>query len=156
MPTLALNKKANFNYNLQETFEAGLVLRGYETKAIKDGHVSLIGAYISTRFSSSGHPELFLVGAHVSKYKHAGLMEDYNPLRERKLLMKKTEINYLIGKKQTLGLTLIPLKIYTKRSLVKIEIALAQGKKKYDKREDLKKRDIDRQIQTLTKRSFKK
>lgn len=156
MPTLALNKKANFDYNLLETFEAGLVLLGHETKAVKDGHVSLIGSYVSARLSKINQTELFLVGAHISKYRHAGNLEDYNPLRERKLLLKKKEISYLLGKKQVSGLTLIPLKIYTKRSFVKVEIALAQGKKKYDKREDLKKRDLDRQLKTLTKKEIRR
>lgn len=151
MPVLATNKKATFNYKLLETFEAGLFLLGHEVKAIKDGHVSLKGAYLSFRYPL-GKPEIFLIGAHISKYRHAGNLDDYNPIRERKILLKAKEINHLLGKKEEKGLTLIPVKIYTKRSLIKLELALAEGKKKFDKRADLKKKDLDRQISTLMKR----
>jgi SsrA-binding protein len=154
MPSLATNKKANFDYKLLETFEAGLVLHGYEVKAVKDGHVSLKGAYISFRYLN-GSPELYLIGAHISKYRHAGNLPDYNPLRERKLLLRNSEIKHLLGKKQENGLTLVPVKIYTKRSLIKMEVALAEGKKKFDKRDDLKKKDLDRQISTLMKRGLR-
>ncbi|MEI6835303.1 MAG: SsrA-binding protein SmpB [Candidatus Falkowbacteria bacterium] len=154
MPVLATNKKANFDYKLLETFEAGLVLFGHEVKAIKDGHVSLKGAYISFRYLNSA-PELFLIGAHISKYRHAGNLPDYNPIRERKILLRNREIQHLLGKKQENGLTLVPVKIYTKRSLIKMELALAEGKKKFDKREDLKKKDLDRQISTLMKRGLR-
>ena len=151
MPVLATNKKASFDYKLLETFEAGLVLFGHEVKAIKDGHVSLKGSYISFRYQNN-KPELYLIGAHISKYRHAGNLEDYNPTRERKILLKAKEINHLLGKKEESGLTLVPVKIYTKHSLIKIELALAEGKKKFDKRSDLKKRDLDRQISTLMKK----
>ncbi len=151
MPVLATNKKANFNYKLLESFEAGLVLLGHEVKAVKDGHVSLKGSYISFRYNN-GKPELFLIGAHISKYRHAGNLENYNPTRERKVLLKNKEIQHLLGKKEERGLTLVPVKIYTKRSLIKMELALAEGKKKFDKRADLKKKDLDRQISTLMKR----
>ena len=154
MPSLATNKKANFDYKLLETFEAGLVLHGYEVKAVKDGHVSLKGAYISFRYLN-GSPELYLIGAHISKYRHAGNLPDYNPIRERKLLLRNSEIKHLLGKKQENGLTLVPVKIYTKRSLIKMEVALAEGKKKFDKRDDLKKKDLDRQISTLMKRGLR-
>ncbi len=153
MPILATNKKANFDYELQEAFEAGLMLLGHEVKAIKNGHVSLKGAYISFRYHN-GKAEPYLIGAHISKYQQAGhLLDDYNVLRERKILLNKKEINYLIGKKQEGNLTLVPVKIYTKHSLVKIAIALGEGKKKYDKREDLKKKAIERDLRTLTKRT---
>jgi len=151
MPILATNKKANFDYKLLETLEAGLVLYGHEVKAIKDGHVSLKGSYISFRYHN-GQPELFLIGAHISRYRHAGNLTDYDPIRERKILLKNKEIQHLLGKKQENGLTLVPVKIYTKHSLIKLELALAEGKKKYDKRADLKKKDLDREISTLIKR----
>lgn len=150
MPILAKNKRASFDYKILQTFEAGLMLLGHEVKSIKAGHISLKGSYVS--FRGDG---LYLIGAHVSKYKQAGTMDDYNATRERKILLKKKEIKYLLGKKQEGGLTLVPVKIYTKRSLIKIELALAEGKKKYDKREDLKKKDIDRDLRTLTKRSLR-
>ena len=154
MPILASNKKANFDYKLLESFEAGLVLFGYEVKAVKDGHISLKGSYISFRYLN-GKPELYLIGAHISKYRHAGNLPDYNPIRERKILLKNKEIKHLLGKKEENGLTLVPIKIYTKRSLIKMELALAEGKKKFDKRADLKKKDLDRQISTLMKRGLK-
>jgi len=155
MPTLATNKKAHFDYKLIETFEAGLVLYGYEVKAVKDGHISLKGSYVSFRYTATGSPELYLIGAHISKYRHAGNLPDYNPLRERKILLRNSEIKHLLGKKQENGLTLVPVKIYTKRSLIKMELALAEGKKKFDKRDDLKKKDLDRQISTLMKRGLR-
>jgi len=154
MPILATNKKANFDYKLLETFEAGLVLFGHEVKAVKDGHISLKGSYISFRYPN-GSPELYLVGAHISKYRHAGNLPDYNPIRERKILLKANEIKHLLGKKEENGLTLVPVKIYTKHSLIKMEVALAEGKKKFDKREDLKKKDLDRQISTLMKQRLR-
>lgn len=150
MPILATNKKANFDYKLIESFEAGLVLFGYEVKAVKDGHISLKGAYISFRQS-----ELYLIGAHISKYRHAGNLPDYNPIRERKILLRNKEIKHLLGKKEENGLTLVPVKIYTKHSLIKMELALAEGKKKFDKRADLKKKDLDRQISTLMKQRLR-
>jgi SsrA-binding protein len=150
MPQLAQNKKANFDYELLEKHEAGLVLFGHEVKAIRAGQLSLKGSYISIR-TNQGHPELFLINCQVSPYKQAGDMPDYNPLRERKLLLKKDEIRRLLGKKQIEGLTLIPLKIYTNHSFLKLEFALAKGKKKYDKRESIKKREVDRQLRSLTK-----
>ncbi len=154
MPTLATNKKASFDYKLLEILEAGLVLYGHEVKAVKDGHISLKGSYISFRYLN-GVPELYLIGAHISKYRHAGNLPDYNPIRERKLLLKNREIKHLLGKKEENGLTLVPVKIYTKRSLIKMELALAEGKKKFDKRDDLKKKDLDRQISTLMKQRLR-
>lgn len=155
MPILAKNKRASFDYKLLDSFEAGLMLLGHEVKSVKNGHVSLKGAYISFRYKD-GKAEPYLIGAHISKYKQAGrLLDDYNVIRERKILLNKKEINYLLGKKQEGNLTLVPVKIYTKRSLIKIEIALGEGKKKYDKREDLKKKAIERDLRTLTKKNFR-
>jgi len=153
MPMLANNRRASFDYDLLENYEAGLVLLGHEAKSAKAGHVNLSGAYVSLRSGNNGS-ELWLVGAHISPYRFAGKMNDYDPNRERKLLLKKREIAYLIGKIQEKGLTLVPVKMYTKRSFVKLEFALGRGKKKYDKRESIKKRELDRQIRTLTKRQI--
>jgi len=152
MPQLAQNKKANFDYELQDKYEAGLVLFGHEVKAVRAGQVSLKGSFISIR-TKNGHSELYLVNCQISPYKCAGSMPDYNPMRERKLLLKHQEINHLLGKKLTEGLTLIPLKIYTNHSFLKLEFAIAKGKKKYDKRETIKKREVDRRLRSLTKRS---
>ncbi|MFA7715257.1 MAG: SsrA-binding protein SmpB [Candidatus Paceibacterota bacterium] len=151
MPLLAQNKKANFDYQILETYEAGLVLFGHEVKAARAGQVSLKGSFISVR-TKNGQPELYLLNCQISPYKQAGPLPDYNQHRERKLLMKRQEISHLLGKKQAEGLTLIPLKLYTNHSFLKLEFAVAKGKKKYDKRDSIKKRDVDRQIRSLTKR----
>jgi SsrA-binding protein len=151
MSVLSVNKKANFDYKILETLEAGLVLFGYEVKAVKDGHISLKEAFIDIKTDKKAHSELYLVKAHISKYGPAGLLPDYDPTRPRKLLLHQRQVAYLIGKKKQAGLTLIPLKIYTKNSFIKLEFGVAQGKKKFDKRADLKKRDTDRHIRTLIK-----
>lgn len=151
MPRLAQNKKANFDYELLEKYEAGLALLGHEVKAVRAGQVSLKGSFISLR-TKNGKTELYLIGCQISPYKQAGPLPDYNQTRERKLLLKKEEISKLLGKKQTEGLTLIPLQIYTKHSFLKLEFAVARGKKKYDKREAIKKREVDRNLRSLTKR----
>ena len=153
MPTLANNRKASFDYDLLETYEAGVVLLGHEAKSAKAGHINFGGAYVSLRSGQNG-PELWLLNAHISPYRYAGKLPDYDPVRERKLLLNRKEIAHLLGKTQEKGLTLVPLKMYTKRSFVKLEFALGRGKKKYDKRESIKKREVERQIRTLTKRSI--
>ncbi|MGI6373886.1 MAG: SsrA-binding protein SmpB [Patescibacteria group bacterium] len=151
MAVLVSNKKASFDYELLSNYEAGLVLLGHEVKALKNGQGSLKGAYISLR-TKAGKSELYLINAQISPYKYAGPLPDYNPLRDRKLLLKRQEINQLVGKKAVEGLTLIPLKIYTKHSFLKLEFALARGKKKHDKREAIKRRDVDRRLRSLIKR----
>ncbi len=154
MPTLAKNKRASFDYELIEKYEAGLMLLGHEVKSAKDGQINLSGSYVSWKKQKDKN-ELFLVKAQISPYKFAGKLEDYNPKRDRKLLLNKKEINYLLGKTQQAGLTLIPVKIYTKRGLIKLEFALAKGKKKFDKREDIKRKEIERQTRTLTKKLYR-
>lgn len=154
MPLLAQNRKASFDYEILEKYEAGLVLLGHEVKALRSGQASLKGSFISFK-KKSGKNEAYLVNCQISPYKKAGTLTDYNPRRERKILLKKKEIDRLFGKSQTEGLTLIPLRIYTRHSFLKLEFALAKGKKKYDKRESIKNRDVDRRLRSLTKRSFK-
>ncbi len=151
MPVLAVNKRANFDYEIQEKYEAGIVLYGYEVKAVKTGHISLKGSFVTFKKTKARLPEVYLTNAHIPLYKHAGDVIAYDPTRSRKLLLKKKEIKYLLGKRQEQGLTLIPLKIYTKRSLIKLEFGVGKGRKKYDKREVIKKREFDRQARTLTK-----
>jgi SsrA-binding protein len=148
MPPLAQNRKANFDYELLDKYEAGLVLFGHEVKAVRAGQVSLKGSFISIR-TKNGKAELYLVGCQISPYKNAGPLPDYNQTRERRLLLKREEIRQLLGKKQTEGLTLIPLKIYTNHSFLKLEFAVARGKKKYDKRESIKKREVERTLRSL-------
>lgn len=150
MSTLAHNRRASFDFELLENYEAGLVLSGQEAKSAKAGQVNLNGAYVSLK-TENGAPTAYLLGAHIAPYKFAGNLTDYDPIRERKLLLSKRELGRLQGKIQEKGLTLIPLKMYTKRSFVKLEFALGKGKKKFDKRESIKKREVDRQLRTLTK-----
>jgi len=156
MTVLAVNKRANFDYDIQETYEAGLVLLGYEVKSIKTGHISLKGSYVTfKKVKNKNVPEAHLLNAHVPLYKFAGDRPNYDPIRSRKLLLKKKEIAYLMGKKDEQGLTLVPIKIYTKHSFIKLEFGIGKGRKKYDKREVIKKRELDREVRTLTKRSLK-
>jgi SsrA-binding protein len=146
MPTLALNKKARFDYEILESFEGGLVLAGHEVKSIKAGHAQLKGSFLHIYKN-----ELWLKGAYIAPYKPAGPLPDYDPYQNRKVLIHKKELKKLIGKKQMLGISMIPLSIYTKGGLVKLEFAMGKGKKKYEKRESIKKRDIQRQMQEKMK-----
>jgi SsrA-binding protein len=143
MKVLSENRKASYDYNILEKFEAGLVLFGQEVKSIKTGHINLAGSFVAIR---EGEP--FLLGVKVPPYQPNNAGADYNEAREKKLLLNKKEINYLIGKTKQKGFSLIPLKIYEKSGRVKLEFGLAKGKKKYDKKEAIKKRDIERDIRT--------
>ena len=141
MKVFSENKKALFDYNILENFEAGVVLFGQEVKSIKTGHINLASSYIVLKGQ-----EPFLVGVKVPPYQPNNAGSDYNDERQRKLLLNKKEINYLIGKTKVKGFSLIPLKIYEKNGRIKLEFGLAKGKKKYDKKEKIKKRDIEREI----------
>ena len=141
MQILSENKKAYYDYEILEKFEAGLVLQGQEVKSIKGGHISLSGSYVIFR-----QEEPYLIGAKIPAYQPKNAPTDYNPERLRKLLLNKKEINILIGKSKEGGFSIIPLKVYTKNGRIKLEFGLAKGKKKYDKKEKIKKRDIDREI----------
>ena len=141
MKVFSENKKAYYNYDILEKFEAGLVLLGTEVKSIKGGHINLAGSYIVFR-----QEEPYLIGAKIPAYQPKNAPSDYNPERQRKLLLNKKEINYLIGKSNMRGFSLVPLKIYEKSGKLKLEFGLAKGKKKYDKKEKIKKRDIDREV----------
>ncbi|MBI4811919.1 SsrA-binding protein SmpB [Candidatus Falkowbacteria bacterium] len=153
MSVLTVNKRAKFDYEILETYEAGIVLFGHEVKSIKTGHISLKGSFVTLK-SAIGNklPEAYLTNAHIPLYKHAAGVKNYDPYRPRKLLLKKNEIERLIGKKQEQGLTLVPLKIYTKRSFIKLEFGIGKGRKKADKREVIKKREVEKKIRTLTKK----
>lgn len=140
---LAENRRSFHDYTILETFVAGLVLTGQEVKATKNHQISLKGSFIT--FSNN---EAYLTNTHISPYKNAQEIPSYQPDRPRKLLLKRKEIANLLGKKHAQGLTIIPLKVFVaKRGLIKVEIALARGKKMYDKRSDIKKRDSERKIQ---------
>ena len=147
MKILAENKKAYFDYEILEKFEAGIALTGREVKSIKGGHISLNGSYVV--IDSKG--EVFLIGAHVPPYQPKNMPGDYDPERSRKLLLKRKEINYLIGKHDQKGLTFIPLKVYTNNGNIKLEFSIAKGKKQFDKRETIKKRDTEREIERAMK-----
>ncbi len=135
---ICLNRKASFNYFFQELYEAGIVLKGSEIKSVRAGKINIADSYAIDK-----EGEIFLVNSHIPLYKEASY-SNHNPLDERKLLLNKKEINKLIGKVQREGLTLIPTKMYFKKGKAKIEIAVAKGKKQYDKRQSIKKRDWNR------------
>lgn len=142
---VATNRKAAHDYSIEDRFEAGLVLRGTEIKSIRAGQANLREGYVSLR-----RDELFLVNTHISAYEPAG-HSGHDPLRERKLLMHRKEIAKITQKLKERGYTLIPLKIYLKHGRAKIEIALARGKREFDKRETIAKRDAARQIDRALK-----
>ena len=142
MPTIARNKQIGHNFKILEEFEAGLALTGAEVKAAKLSQINLRGSFVSIQAG-----EAWIKNMHISPYKKAGLnQKNYNPEQDRKLLLKNKELDYLIGKTKERGLTIIPISVYTTRRLVKVKIALVKGKKKHDKRQVMKKRDIDREI----------
>lgn len=153
MKVIADNKKAKFDYEWLEKFEAGIQLKGHEVKSLKTRGVNLAGTYILLKKNAKNpnKAELFWIGAKIAPYQPYNTEKTYNPERDRKLLLNDKEIRYLIGKSQEKGLTLVPIMLYTKTSFIKLEFAIAKGKKKADKRETIKKRDIDRQIRTELK-----
>lgn len=142
MPTLAVNKKATFDYELLEKYEAGLKLTGQEVKSAKNGHVNLKGSYVVINDDGQAN----VLNMHIARYNKAGRLPDYDPDRSRLLLLKKKELHYLLGKKQEKGLTLVPTKVYTKFGKIKLEFAIGRGKKKFDKRQSIKKRELDRKL----------
>lgn len=139
------NPKVNFDYEILETVEAGLVLEGHEVKSIKTGKASIKGSYVKII-----NDEPYLIGATVAPYQVANTPKDYDPQRSRKLLLSKKQIAALIGTSKAHGLTLVPLKIYGRNNRLKLLVGVARGKKKYDKRESIKKKDIARAKQRGT------
>jgi SsrA-binding protein len=146
MKLVADNKKARFDFEILETYEAGVVLRGSEVKSIRNGSVNLKDAYVS--FIGD---EAFLQNAHISVYQ-ASSYNNHEPERLRKLLLNRNELNKIIAKTRERGLSCIPLKIYFKEGRIKLEIALCKGKKSHDKRDAIKKRDVDRETQNAMKK----
>jgi len=145
--TIIENKKAYFNYQILEKLEAGISLIGQEVKSIKSGRINLAGSYVVLKGPvKGGHPEVFLIGANIPPYQPKNAPSDYNPERSRKLLLKKSEIKYLIGKVKQKGLTLVPLRVYTKRGKIKLEFGVARGKKKVNKRELIRRREAEREM----------
>ena len=141
------NRKATHLYHILEEYEAGLVLTGTEVKSLREGRASLPESYAEIR-----NGELFLVGCHISEYS-AGNRYNHDPVRDRKLLMSKKEIRRLQGKVLEKGLTLVPLSIYFHDGWAKVKIALARGKKVFDKREDLKRKQADREAERALRRA---
>jgi SsrA-binding protein len=135
------NKKAFFNYSIEETYQAGIALVGSEVKSLRDGRINLGDSYADIK-----RGEVFLVDAHISPYPQANRM-NHEPLRTRKLLLHKREIRRLIGKIEQRGYTLIPLKFYFADGKVKVDLGLAKGKKLFDKRETLKKKTMEREME---------
>jgi SsrA-binding protein len=140
------NRKAYHEYFIEEKFEAGIVLQGTEVKSLRGGRANLQDSYASVRDG-----EVFLHHCHISPYSHGNIM-NHDPIRVRKLLLHKKEINKLLGKTQQKGLTLIPLRIYfSKRGQAKVELGLAKGKKLYDRRESIKTREAGREVERAIK-----
>ncbi len=135
---ICLNRKASFNYFFEELIEAGIVLKGSEIKSIRDGKVNIADSYAVEKKG-----EIILINSYIASYKQASII-NHNPIDERKLLLNKREIKKLIGKIQRDGLTIVPTRMYFKKGKAKIELAVAKGKKKYDKRATKKNRDWNR------------
>ncbi len=138
--TLCANRKARHDYHIEETYEAGIALLGSEVKSIREGRANLRDSYAAFRDG-----ELFLFNCHISPYAQASRFNP-DPLRPRKLLMRREEIQRLVGKVEAKGLTLVPLSLYLKGRLVKVGLALGRGKKQYDRREDIKRREAEREV----------
>lgn len=144
---LATNKAAKQKYEIMENFEAGVKLTGPEVKSCKAGQVSLRGSYATIDGRA-----LILLGCHISRYQPAfAAQKDYHPSRTRILLLTKKQLNSLIGKLKEKRLSLVPLTVYSKNGLIKVDLGLARGRKKYEKRELIKKRDVEREIRKILK-----
>ncbi len=138
---LTVNRKAYHNYEILDTIEAGIVLKGSEVKSAKNGHINIRDA-----FAIIDDGEVYLLNAHIPPYQYS-TYDKVDPYRRRKLLLHRREIDRLEGKLKTRGLTLVPLKVYIKNGKIKVELALVKGKKKYDKRQAIKERDLKREME---------
>ena len=141
MASYADNRQARFNYEFMEKYETGIELLGMEVKSVRGGQMSLEGAFVIVRGG-----EAFLINANVPPYQPKNAEKDYNSLRNRKLLLTKKEITELAGSEKNKSLTIVPISVYNKGRKIKVEIALVKGKKKFDKRETIKKRETDREV----------
>ena len=141
MASYAENRKARFNYEILEKYETGIELLGTEVKSVRGGQMSLEGAFVIVRGG-----EAFLINANIPPFQPKNAPKDYDPLRNRKLLLTKKELAVLSGSEKNKSLTIVPISVYNKNRKIKVEIALVKGKKKFDKRETLKKRDTEREI----------
>ncbi len=141
---ITTNKRAYFDYRILETYEAGIELKGFEVKAVKTGRINLAGSYVIIR-----NNQAWILNADIPPYQPKNTPADYETKRTRRLLLKKSEIKNLIGRTQEKGLTLVPLKVYTKNGKIKIEIGLAKSRRKPDKRELIKKREAEREMRKI-------
>ncbi len=141
MANYAENRKARFDYEILEKYEAGIELIGTEVKSVRGGSMSLEGAFAIVRGG-----EAYLINANIPPYQAKNAPKDYDPLRNRKILLTKKELSGLTASEKNKSLTIVPISVYNKGRKIKIEIALVKGKKKFDKREDIKKREVDRDI----------
>ena len=148
MNVLCNNKKSSFKYSFVKKIEAGLVLSGWEVKSLKEGNGQISESYISIK-----KDEMFLCNAHIKSINSKNGISIQNPTDKRKLLLNRKEINMLLGQVSQKGLTIVPIKLYTKKGIIKLEIALAKGKKLFDKRQDQKNKDWKRQKDRLNKLS---
>ena len=141
MANLAHNSKAGFDYEILETFSAGLELIGSEVKSVRAGRISLAGAFVGIRGG-----EAFLLGSNIEPYQPKNISEGYDATRPKKLLLTKSELKSLEDAEGTKGLTIVPLSVYNKGRFIKLDLAIAKGKKKFDKRQAIKKRDVERDL----------
>ncbi len=146
MQSYTKNRKALFDYEILEKYEAGIELFGFEVKSVRAGRMSLEGAFVIIRGG-----EAFLINANIPPYQPNNTEKDYDPLRNRKLLLTKKEISALAGSERNKSLTIVPVSVYNKERKIKVEIALVKGKKKFDKRETIKKRETEREIRRKMK-----
>ncbi|OGI68247.1 SsrA-binding protein [Candidatus Nomurabacteria bacterium RIFCSPHIGHO2_01_FULL_42_15] len=147
MANYAENRKARFNYEIVEKYETGIELLGVEVKSVRGGQMSLEGAFVIVRGG-----EVYLINANIPPYQAKNAPKDYDPLRNRRLLLTKKEITELAGNEKNKSLTIVPISVYNKGRKIKVEIALVKGKKKFDKRRALEKRETDRSIRREMKR----
>ena len=141
MKIVAKNKRARFDYEIKDTLVAGIVLAGHEVKSVKSGHISLKGSFVSIKTG-----EAYLTNAHITLYKSAANIPSYDPVRSRKLLLHRKQINEILGAVKAQGLSVVPLAVGMERGLIKVELGIGRGKKKFDKREAVKRRDILRDV----------
>lgn len=149
--TVAVNRKARHDYHIEESYEAGIVLTGSEIKSVRAGRVNLRGSYARVQ-----NDEVYLHEAHISPYEQSGTHFNHEPKRPRKLLLTRREISRLLGRVQEKGLTLVPLRVYFRGRYAKLELGVARGKKQYDKREDIAKRDAQREISRAMKKQLQR
>lgn len=146
---VARNRKALHDYHVEEKYDAGIVLQGSEIKSIRNNRISLQDGYVQERDG-----ELWLMGVHIAPYEQASIFGHEDPLRPRKLLLHKREIARIISRIQERGYTVVPIQVYLERGLAKVEVALARGKRMYDKRQTIAKRDSEREIQRALKERY--